>query len=160
MDFEAQLREVFDGTQILRRPVTGIVSDYHELPYILVGPEPEGGCTEITGRIKVSPRLLITPRQILEKFGEIFEDEGFMDRELQMRTFQFAAARDPSKQVKNEEFRIQRYDASHLDRLDTHEDELARSEDVRTGLVSCPDPKLYPVSLDRFIRSILDREFR
>jgi len=159
-DFEEQCREVQEGTRILRYPVTGIISDYHELPYVLIGPDPEGGCTEITGRIKVSPRLLITPRQILEKFGEIFSDDGFMDQELQMRSFRFAAARDPSKRIASDELLVQRHDGDFQVRLDTREDELARAEDVRTSLIHCPNPRLYPVSLESFIQSILHREFR
>jgi hypothetical protein len=158
-DFEDQCREVLDGTRIVRQCVTGIISAYHELPYVLIGPDQEGGCTEITGRIKVSPRLLITPRQILEKFGEIFTDDGFMDQELQMRSFRFAAARDPSKQIKSDELFVQRHDGDFQVRLDTRQDELARAEDVRTSLIHCPNPRLYPISLEHFIQSILHREF-
>ncbi|MEN9354837.1 MAG: hypothetical protein RL318_2162 [Fibrobacterota bacterium] len=158
-DFETRCREVFEGTAIVRRPLAGIVTDYHELPYILIGPNASGGCTEILGCIKVSPRLVITPRQILEQFGEIFEDEGFMDSQLQMRHFRFAMARDPSRQIRNGELHIQHIDGEFEARLEAREDELAKMENVRTSLLSCPDPKLYPISLERFIQSILHREF-
>ena len=33
------LRHVFEQTQILRKPITGIITGYHVLPYILVGPQ-------------------------------------------------------------------------------------------------------------------------
>jgi hypothetical protein len=158
-DFETRCRTVFEGTVIVRRPLSGIVTDYHELPYILIGPDQEGGCTEIMGCIKVSPRLVITPRQILEQFGEIFEDEGFMDKQLQMRHFRFAMARDPSRQIRNGELHIQHFDGEHEGRLEAREEEMARAENVRTALLSCPDPRLYPISLERFIQSILHREF-
>ncbi len=107
----------------------------------------------------MSPRLVITPRQIIESFGDIFEDDGFMDQELQMRQFRFAAARDPSKQIRSQELQISHYEGDPEQRLERREDELARSENVRTALLYCPNPRLYPLALDRFIRSILHREF-
>lgn len=158
-EFEALCQAAFEGTRILRRPLTGIVSDYHELPYVLVGPRDEGGCTEVSGTIKVSPRLVITPRQIAESFGEILEDDGFMDRELQMRQFRFATARDPSKQIRSQELQVSHLEMEAQARLERREDELARNENVRTALLYCPTPRLYPIALDRFIRSILHREF-
>ena len=30
------LQEVFSKTSILRKPITGIISGYHQLPYILI----------------------------------------------------------------------------------------------------------------------------
>jgi len=158
-DFEARCREVFEGTRIVRHPLTGIVTDYHELPYLLIGPAEQGGCTEISGNIKVSPRLVITPRQIMERFGEIFQDEGFMDAQLQMRHFRFAMARDPSRQIRAGELQIRHEECPAEERLGAREDELARTENVRTSLLYCPIPRLYPISLERFIQSILHREF-
>ncbi len=35
------LRGIFEQTRILRKPITGIISGYHVLPYILVGPDRE-----------------------------------------------------------------------------------------------------------------------
>ena len=32
------LKHLFDATEILRKPVSGIIAGYHVLPYILVGP--------------------------------------------------------------------------------------------------------------------------
>jgi len=32
------LRTVFSETEIIRKPMTGIISGYHVLPYILVAP--------------------------------------------------------------------------------------------------------------------------
>jgi hypothetical protein len=32
------LRSVFEGTEVLRKPVTGIITGHHVLPYVLVGP--------------------------------------------------------------------------------------------------------------------------
>jgi hypothetical protein len=39
-------------------------------------------------------------------------------------------------------------------------DELVRREIINTGVIRSPDVRYYPVSIDRFIREILDQEFR
>lgn len=159
MDLESSLKEVFDGTRVVRRPVTGFVTGYHELPYRLVGPS-EGASVQISGTIMVSQRLVLTMRQIAEQFGQVFEgDDGFMDQELVGRSFQFAVARDPNKSIRHDHLKIDRRPESFEELLEGVEDELARAEDTRTGLISCPQPRYYPVSVDRFIREILDREF-
>jgi len=159
MDLDSSLKEVFDGTRVVRRPVTGFVTGYHELPYRLVGPS-EGASVHISGTIMVSPRLVLTMRQIAEQFGQVFEgDDGFMDQELVGRSFQFAVARDPNKSIRHDHLKIDRRSESFEELLEGVEDELARAEDTRTGLISCPQPRYYPVSVDRFIREILDREF-
>jgi len=160
MDLDATLKEVFENTKILRRPVSGIVTGFHELPYRMIGPL-DGASVQITGTILVSKRMVMTLRQIAEHFGQVFEgDDGFMDHEIEGRSFQFAVARDPSKTVRHEHLNIERRSESWEALLDGVQDELARSEDTRTGLISCPSPRHYPVSIDRFIRDILDKEFR
>lgn len=160
MDLESSLKEVFDGTRVVRRPVTGFVTGFHELPYRLVGPS-DGASVQISGTIMVSQRMVFTMRQIAEQFGQVFDgDEGFMDQELVGRSFQFAVARDSNKSIRHERLKIERRQESFEELLEGVEDELARAEDTRTGLISCPQPRFYPVSIDRFIREILDREFR
>ena len=37
---------------------------------------------------------------------------------------------------------------------------LSRREVIDTGVITTPDARFYPVALDRFIREILDQEFR
>jgi len=158
MDLDQTLREIFEGTRIVRRPVRGIVAAYHELPYKLTGPR-EDGSVLISGTIKVSPRLVLTLRQIAEKFGDIFEgDAGFMDEEIVARSFQFAVARDPNRSIRNEHLRIDPRQESADELLEGIEDEMARGEDTRTALIHCPNPRFYPVSIDRFLREILDTE--
>jgi len=160
MDLGSSLKEVFDGTRVVRRPVTGFVTGFHELPYRLVGPS-DGASVQISGTIMVSQRMVFTMRQIAEQFGQVFDgDEGFMDQELVGRSFQFAVARDSNKSIRHERLKIERRQESFEELLEGVEDELARAEDTRTGLISCPQPRFYPVSIDRFIREILDREFR
>lgn len=160
MNLESSLKEVFEGTRVVRRPVTGFVTGYHELPYRLVGPS-DGASVQISGTIMVSQRIVLTMRQIAEQFGQVFDgDEGFMDQELVGRSFQFAVARDSNKSIRHEHLKIERRQERFEELLEGVEDELARAEDTRTGLISCPQPRFYPVSVDRFIREILDREFR
>ena len=55
------LKSVFDATRVVRKPLRGIITGYHVLPYILVGPEHDhpARSVEVRGRIKVSPRLVI-----------------------------------------------------------------------------------------------------
>jgi hypothetical protein len=39
-------------------------------------------------------------------------------------------------------------------------EELSQREVINTGVIQTPDVRFYPVSIDRFIREILDQEFR
>src|SRR5438132_7258225 len=66
------LRHVFDETRVVRRPLSGIITGYHILPYIIVGPEAErpSRSVEVRGRIKVSPRLVISPGRDGPTYGE------------------------------------------------------------------------------------------
>ena len=45
----------------------------------------------------------------------------------------------------------------HLERV---LEELSQREVINTGVIATPDVRFYPVSIDRFIREILDQEFR
>jgi hypothetical protein len=38
--------------------------------------------------------------------------------------------------------------------------ELARAEIINMGVIWCPQPRFYPISLERFIVSVLEKEFR
>src|SRR6266403_2104074 len=48
------LKHLFERTEILRKPITGIIAGYHVLPYILVGPQEEQPhrSVEIRGQIE------------------------------------------------------------------------------------------------------------
>ena len=78
------LRTVFSETEIVRKPMSGIISGYHVLPYILVAPEHErpSHAVEVRGRIKVSPRLVIAPGGDGPTYGELFGERELMDRRL------------------------------------------------------------------------------
>ena len=154
------LRHVFDETRVVRKPLTGIITGYHVLPYILVGPEHEqpSRSVEVRGRIKVSPRLVIGAGSAGPTYGEIFHDSELMDRRLIARVFSFRYA--PKIALESEELRIRRHDRDPHGQLERVLEELAQREVINTGVIVSPDVRFYPVSVDRFIREILDVEFR
>ncbi|MCU0609805.1 MAG: hypothetical protein MUF22_08580 [Chitinispirillaceae bacterium] len=156
------MREAYAMTEILRKPVSGIVSGYHNLSYILIAPGDENSMhtVEITGQISVSPKFIISAESLQETFGDIFDPSTF-DREIRGRMFSFACRRD-GKPVKihSERFSLDRLEVGPQDHLNRKNDELMRQEDTRTGLIFSPNFQYYPVSIDRFISEIVDREFR
>ena len=154
------LQHVFDETTVLRKPLRGIISGYHVLPYILVAPEHDrpAQSVEVRGRIKVSPRMVITPGGDGPTYGDLFGERELMDQRLVARVFSFRYA--SKVMLESEDLAIRRHQhdpARHLDRV---LDELTRREVIDTGVIVSPDARFYPVSLDRFIREILDQEFR
>ena len=155
------LKKVFEDTQVLRKPITGIVSGYHVLPYILVGPDEERHqrSIEIRGRIRVSPRLIIAPRHVGQTYGELFKDPEVMDKTLVGRVFSFLYASRHNVQLESDDLRIVKADRDPRSHIDRALDDLARGEILDTGLIFSPDIKFYPVSIERFISEILDREF-
>src|SRR5262249_6232483 len=88
------LRAIFSQTEIVRKPLTGIVTGYHVLPYILVAPEHDqpARAVEVRGRIKVSPRLVIAPGGDGPTYGELFNERELMDHRLVARVFSFRYA--------------------------------------------------------------------
>lgn len=160
-DNQEFLRELYATTRILRRPVSGIISGYHQLPYILVSPNDENSdhTVEINGTINVSPKFIISPHMLQETFGDVFSPETF-DKNLEGRLFSFAYTNKKNLKIENRDFRmehIQERAEAHLSRL---EDTLMQQENTRTGLIFCPHFMYYPVSIDRFISEVLDREMR
>src|SRR2546427_406821 len=147
-------------TGLARRPLTGIIAGYHVPPYILVGPEHEqpSRSVEVRGRIKVSPRLVIRAGGGGPTYGEIFHESELMDRRLLARVFSFRYASRVA--LESEELRIRRHDRDSHGQLERVLEELAQREVINTGVIISPDVRFYPVSVDRFIREILDQEFR
>lgn len=154
------LRHVFDETRVVRKPITGIITGYHVLPYILVGPEHErpSRAVEVRGRIKVSPRLIVAPGRERPTYGELFGERELMDERLVARIFSFRYASRVA--LESEELKIRRHERDAEGQLERVLDELAQREIVNTGVIVSPDVRFYPVSVDRFIREILDQEFR
>ena len=58
-----EMRDIFQQTVVVRKPTYGIISGYHELPYICLGKslESDTKTTRVKGKIQVSPKFLITP---------------------------------------------------------------------------------------------------
>lgn len=154
------LRGIFERTRVLRRPITGIVVGYHVLPYILVGPDVEmdRAAVEVRGRIRVSPRLVVRPGSEGQTYGEVFGDSELMDRTLVGRIFAFRYAARRHAVIESEELTIRPAEGDPEARIERILDELARREIWDTGLILSPDVKFYPVSIDRFLHEILDRE--
>ncbi len=155
------LRAVFSETEIVRRPMTGIISGYHVLPYILVAPEHDqpARAVEVRGRIKVSPRMVIgAGGGDGPTYGELFGERELMDQRLVARVFSFRYA--SKVMLESEDLAIRRHEHDPARQLERVLDELSRREVIDTGVIVSPDARFYPVSLDRFIREILDQEFR
>ena len=155
------LRSIFDRTRILRRPVSGIVSGYHVLPYILLGPdvEAERRAVEIRGKIRVSPRLVVPPGFQGQTYGDVFGEATPMDGALVGRLFAFRYATRRNAVVESEDLSVRPVDADPEAVAERILDELGRGEVLDTGVILSPDVKFYPVSVDRFLHDILDREF-
>jgi len=155
------LRRIFEDTQVLRKPIAGIVTGYHVLPYVLVGPDEEHNqrSVEIRGKIRVSPRMILTPRHLGQTYEQLFDDPQLMDQTLVGRVFSFLYTRKQNVQVENEDLRIARIDRDPRAQIDRALDELMRGEILDTGVIFAPEVRFYPVSIERFISEILDREF-
>lgn len=156
------LKSIFEQTRVLRKPFAGIITGYHTLPYILVGPQEDRGqrSVEIRGKIRVSPRLVISPTHRGQTYGELFEDPEVMDRALVARVFSFLYTSRHHVQLESEELKITKTERDPRAQLNVAMDELMRREIINTGLIFCPRVRFYPVSIDRFLTEILDEEFR
>jgi hypothetical protein len=156
------LKHVFETTEILRKPIRGIIAGYHVLPYVLVGPQEDrpARSVEIRGKIKVSPRLVLAPGRAGQTYGELFKESEVMDEALIARVFSFLYSSRHQVTLESEDLSIQRWDRNPQSQVERALDELARREVIDTGVILSPAIRFYPVSLDRFISEILDQEFR
>ncbi len=156
------LKHLFDTTEILRKPIAGIIAGYHVLPYILVGPQEEQPhrSVEIRGRIRVSPRLVLAPGRAGQTYGDLFKESELMDQTLIARVFSFVYSSRHQVTLESEDLKIQRWDRNPQSQIERALDELAQRETINTGVILSPNVRFYPVSVDRFITEILDQEFR
>jgi hypothetical protein len=164
-----EFRKVFQDTRIARSPITGFVTGYHTLPFTLIGPndEEEGsdpalaGSLKLTGKISVSPKLVMTLNPNDERFAEIFPEETpFMDKRLVSRVFGFSAAYRRNHRIRNEHLSVEAVGIPDQELLDKVLDELNRGEVIHMGVIWCPAPRFYPISLEKFIVSVLERELK
>ncbi|MDR3013194.1 MAG: hypothetical protein LBU70_08295 [Chitinispirillales bacterium] len=155
------LRDIYERTDILRKPISGIVSGYHDLPYIMIAPAGENGrrTAEVTGRISVSPKFILSAEALIETFGEVFDPDTF-DKDIEGRIFSFAYMGRRNVKVENAHFSLHYHNEPPDEYVERVADDLMRQEDTRTGLISGPNLRYYPISIDRFISEMLEREFR
>lgn len=156
----SEMREIYAKTEVIRRPTYGIVSGYHELPYVCLGAsfEPGHSTTRVRGKVQVSPRFVVHPRHLDPSYDEIFGSDN-VDTQLVGRIFGFLGMRDRPVECKSEYLELTHLDAP-VDRVLSAElDEMERQEDITTGLIITPNSRYYPVSIERFIAGILDDEF-
>ncbi|MFQ5912066.1 MAG: hypothetical protein ACE5JS_02680 [Nitrospinota bacterium] len=156
------LRSIFEKTRVLRKPLSGIISGYHVLPYILAGPVADGSerSIEIRGKIRVSPRLVISPSGPKQTYGEVFEETEYMDHTLVGRIFSFLYSSRSRIQMENDELKIQKVNTDAKTLLNRALDEMMKREIIDTGVILSPNASFYPVSLERYISEILDEEFQ
>lgn len=164
---QERLKRIYAMTAVRRVPITGIISGYHTLPFTLVGPNDENddasqnkGSLKLTGKISVSPKLVVSISPNDERFAEMFpESEPFMDRSLVSRVFAFSGAYKRNHRIRNEHLTVEECSEPDQELVEKVLNELSRAEIINMGVIWCPQPRFYPVSLERFIVSVLDREF-
>jgi hypothetical protein len=169
-DDQERLKRVFQKTDIRRTPITGIVAGYHTLPFTLIGPndgsadEAAGGSgsLKLTGKITVSPKLVVSVSPNDERFAEIFQEaEPFMDRSIVGRIFSFTAPRFArNHRIRNENLTVEEFPDNDTELIGKVLNDLSRAEVINMGVIWCPEPRFYPISLERFIMSVLEREFK
>jgi len=155
------MREVYQRTDIVRKPICGIVSGYHNLPYIMVAANEDNPkhSIQVSGQINVSPKFVISASALAETFGDVFDPETFHS-DIEGRIFSFACVNNRNMKIESKNFTVERFEEPASERLERVTDLLMSKEDTRTGLIGCPDFRYYPVSIDKFISEIIDREFR
>ncbi|PCJ63825.1 MAG: hypothetical protein COA73_04865 [Candidatus Hydrogenedentota bacterium] len=156
----SDMRALYDQTVVVRRPRYGIVTGYHELPYVCIGESFESGykTTCVRGKVHVSPRFIIRPAQYESSYDDIFGEDN-VDSSLAGRIFGFMGFQGKPVECTSEYLEVKHVEHS-VDRvLNETLDELERQEDITTGVVISPNAQYYPVSIEKFISSILDDEF-
>jgi hypothetical protein len=155
-----EMREIYRRTRIVKRPTYGIVSGYHDLPYVCLGERHDAGSgtTRVRGTVHVSPRFVIRPTHCESSYGEIFGEEN-VDAALTGRLFGFLGFRGRPVECSSEHLEVKNLEC-HLERVLAETlDELERHEDIVTGVIISPNSRFFPVSVERFIASILEDEF-
>ena len=155
----AYMQHVFQETLILKRPTYGIIAGYHRLPYILLGDSRErhDRSLEIRGKINVSPRFVWHPNYPGIKYEEMFGEDN-IEPALVGRVFGFLAFRGKPVNFESEYLNVKEKELRTEQLIETVLDELERKEDVETWVVRTPDVRFFPVSLERFIASVIGEE--
>ena len=155
-----EIREIYRQTRIIRRPTYGIVSGYHQLPYVCLGESFASGreTTQVRGTIHVSPRFILRPEHLSPDYGAIFGEDN-VDVQLAGRVFGFLGFRDKPVECTSEHIEVHHLEYSIEHALVQVQDEMERMEDITTGLILTPNSRYFPISVERFIATILDDEF-
>lgn len=155
-----EMREVYRRTRIIRKPTYGIVSGYHELPYVCLGHDHEHATVtmKVRGKVHVSPRFVIRPSHLEPSYEEIFGQEN-VDLALVGRVFGFLGFRGRPVECRSEHIEVSRESADIERVMSGVLDDMERREDITTGVFITPDSRYYPISVERFIASILEDEF-
>ncbi len=155
-----EMRQLYRSTVIVRKPTYGIVRGSHDLPYICLGPSITDGhqTSKVIGKVHVSPQFVIRPAHLSPSYEEIF-GENHVDAALSGRLFGFMGFPDRPMECKSELLEIQPCDEPLDTVLAACLDELERREDITTGVIVSPNNQYFPVSVERFIGSVLDDEF-
>ncbi len=155
-----EMREIFQRTVIIRKPVYGIVRGHHDLPYVCLGESFASGyaATRIKGKVRVSPRFVIRPAHYAPSYEDIFGEEN-VDAALTGRIFGFMGFPGKPVECRSEHLELKHLRGSVDEALSESLDELDRMEDITTGVFITPNSHYYPLSIERFIASILEDEF-
>lgn len=156
---QRELQAIYRDTEIIRKPTYGIISGYHELPFVVLGEsfDSKGQTTRVQGRIQVSPRLILRPPTAEPSYDEIFGEEH-VDDFLVGRMFGFFGFRDRPVECKSDYLQLEHLDRSVSTVLGEVLDDIEYREDITMGVVMSPNTQYFPVSVERFIASILDDE--
>ncbi len=156
-----EMRTIYQRTVIIKKPTYGIISGYHEIPYVCLGESLESGARtmRVRGKVQVSPRFVIRPSEYLPKYEEIFGEEN-VDVALAGRIFGFLGFAQRPIECKSEHLEVIHLPAAVEQVLSDSMDELERREDLTTGVIITPNSRYFPVSIERFIASVLDDEFQ
>jgi hypothetical protein len=155
-----EMRDIYERTVIVRRPTYGIVKGYHELPYVCLGRalDSDYGALRIRGKIHVSPQILIRPQHYQATYEQIFGEDN-VDMGLCGRVFGYLGFSRKPVECSSEQLEVKQLEGTVDDLLSRQLDDLERNEDITTGVIITPNSRYYPVSIERFIASILDDEF-
>jgi hypothetical protein len=153
-------REIFEETKILKKPTSGFVAGYHDLPYILLGRSSDSAesVVEIRGKISVSPRFVISPEHLGPTYGEMFGTDN-MDTSIVGRIFAFPYLKKHQVSIESEDLSIKSIQRRLESAVASVLDELERREIINTGVVVTPNVRFYPISIEKLILGVLDREF-
>jgi len=155
-----EMRRIFRGTVVVRKPTYGIVRGYHELPYVCLGPSFASGFDTATvrGKVQVSQQLVIRPSHYSPRYEDVFGSDH-VDVEISGRLFGYMGFPQRPLECKSEYLEIEHGNETVDELLARCLDDLERREDITTGVLISPDNRYFPVSVERFIASVLDDEF-